>query len=117
MPERNSDATDPSGSNATTEPFVGYVSVEDNLAECVKIAIWNAIGEASHGVRVTVAGGIARLDGVVRNDAQRLSAEKASLGIDGIVSVEDHLTIDPTLTPSSSWRALLDEDQDPLACA
>ena len=105
MPERASDAKDALRSHVLTEPFVGNECVEDNLAECVKIAIWKAIGEASHNVRVTVVGGVARLDGVVRSDAQSLGAEGASLAID------------PKLTRSRSWRRLLDEDQDPLACA
>jgi osmotically-inducible protein OsmY len=73
--------------------FVGNRCLEDNIAECVKVAIYNAIGEAAHGVTVTVQRGVARLDGVVDHAAKRGAAAAAAITQPGIEAVDDRLSV------------------------
>jgi osmotically-inducible protein OsmY len=100
----------------TRKVFVGNQRLEDNLVECVKVAIWNAIGEPSHGVDVTVTGNSARLKGTVTTEAQRHAAAAAARRLPWIATVDNKLQVGP---PSilNDGPTPLDADQHRMTCA
>jgi hypothetical protein len=100
----------------TRKVFVGNECLEDNLVECVKVAIWNAIGEPSYGVDVTVIGNSARLEGTVATKAQRRAAGAAARGLPWVATVDNRLQIGPTSTRKDG-RDPLDADQHRMTCA
>jgi osmotically-inducible protein OsmY len=85
-----------------TEVFVGNRCIEDNTEEAAKVAIWKAIGDDSHGVKVTIKGTIASLEGIVRSEAQRAAAEAAALDLFCIEQVNNRLSIEPSATAATT---------------
>jgi hypothetical protein len=100
----------------TRKVFVGNERLEDNLVECVKVAIWNAIGEASHGVDVTVTGNSARLKGTVTTEAQRRAAAAAARRLPWVATVDNRLQVRPA-SILKNGPAPLDADQHRMTCA
>jgi osmotically-inducible protein OsmY len=100
----------------TRRVFVGNQCVEDNLAECVKVAIWNAIGDPSHGVAVTITGHSARLEGTVQTKAQRHAAEAAALSLPWVAMVDNRLDVGAASTLKDRQSAF-DADQHEPTCA
>lgn len=76
-----------------TQPFVGNESVDDNLAELAQVAMWNAIGAADRGVRVTVKDGVATLAGVLADKSQRKAVEQAVAAVPGIAGIRSAIRI------------------------
>jgi osmotically-inducible protein OsmY len=100
----------------TRRVFVGNRRIQDNLAECVKIAIWKAIGNPSHGIEVTVTGNSARLEGKVQTNVQRKAAAIAARTLPWITSVDNRLQVGH----ASALRRrgiVLDQDQGRFSCA
>jgi osmotically-inducible protein OsmY len=85
----------------TSEVFVGNRCIADNIAECVKVAIFNAIGAPAHGVTVTVDRGVARLEGFVGHETERSAAAIAAISQAGIEAVDDRLSV---MTPAQICR-------------
>lgn len=77
---------------ALSGAFVGNRCIDDNLAECVKLAIWKAVGTAGRGIKVEVTDGRAALSGEAMSVPARSGAVTATLGVPGIVSIEDRMT-------------------------
>jgi osmotically-inducible protein OsmY len=99
-----------SGSPTTRRVFVGNTCIDDNVAEIAKIAVWKAIGDASHGVAVVIAGNRARLEGAVSTLAERAAAEAAVLKLSCVQEVENRLKVDAKLARRLAHFA---PEQDP----
>ncbi len=78
---------------STREPFVGNISVDENLLECVQVALWSATQGKSHGISVSVENGDVVLSGTVVNEAERTACEQAVKAIDGVNSVTNELNV------------------------
>jgi hypothetical protein len=84
---------DGSAANMRAKPYVGNRCVDDNVAECVQVAIWKAIGEASQKVIVRVDKDTVQLGGSVDTEAQRHAAEVAAYSIASINMVVNQLEV------------------------
>lgn len=70
-------------------PFVGNLSVDDNIAEGVRVAIWSAIGERAHAIVASVAEGIVTLTGQYRSAAEQAAVHRAVSGVPGVHKLVD----------------------------
>ena len=71
-----------------TEPTIGHANVDDNIREWVLLSLWNAIGEARHGLDVAVQRGKVTLRGQLATGAQRDAAIRSvrrTQGVRGLV--------------------------------
>ena len=75
------------------EPFVGNRSVDDNIAECVQVALWGLSPGLRHRVQATIADGQVTLTGEVETSRQRGAAETAIFAIDGIVGITNFIKV------------------------
>ncbi len=83
-------------SDPAASPFVGNVTVEDNLAEAVEVALWTALGEASRDLTIGVRdGGIVELRGRLPAGSRTETALAAVRGLGGVSAVLDRLTVAP----------------------
>jgi len=71
----------------SSDPFVGNETVDDNLTECVQIALWNALGDLHGSVFPKVNNGVVTLSGAVTSAKHRDAAEAAASSIAGVVKV------------------------------
>lgn len=79
--------------DSTAEPFVGNETVDDNLGEAVRIALWNLTKGTHHAVDVSVANGVVTLRGDVEAGPQRTAIEAAITRIAGVRAVVNALEI------------------------
>jgi hypothetical protein len=98
------------GSPTMRRIFVGNTCIDDNVAEIAKIAVWKAIGDASHGVDVVIAGNAARLEGAVSTLAERAAAATAVLRLSCVGAVHNRLKVDAKLARRLAHVA---PEQDP----
>ena len=75
------------------EPFVGNHSVDDNLAECVQVALWGLDPGLRQRVQATIADGQVTLTGDVETSRQRGAAEAAIYAIEGIVGITNFIKV------------------------
>ena len=75
------------------EPFVGNRSVDENVAECVQVALWGLDPSLRQRVRASVVDGQVTLTGDVETSAQRGAAETAIFAIDGILSITNFIKV------------------------
>lgn len=94
---------------ARERPFVGNESVEDNLCECAKIAIWNAIGHAGSEVIVTAASGAIHVSGTIDTNAHRNAAIEAIRKV-----VKPTQVVDETAVSGASEPSLPGDDPAPV---
>ena len=78
------------------DPFVGNRSVDDNLGEAVRVALWAAIGDASHQLRVTVKDRTVTLTGTWPDRRRRSGGHAAIRAVPGVGPVRDTAVL---LTP------------------
>jgi hypothetical protein len=79
--------------DAKYDPFVGNETVDDNLSECVRIALWNALGDLHGSLEPVVNNGVVSLDGSVTLAAHRDAAETAARSIAGVVKVINRIAV------------------------
>lgn len=77
--------------DALHRPFVGNETIDDNLRESVKVAVWNVMGDRERGLDIKVAAGIAMLSGPVADRAEAAQVRKAAMSISGIADVVERL--------------------------
>lgn len=76
-----------------TQPLVGNESVDDNLAESARVAMWNAIGAADRTVTLTVEDGMVTLSGTLPSADQSRRLEAAVAAVPGITRVNNFVQI------------------------
>lgn len=74
-------------------PFVGNMSVDENLREILAIAIWNLLGARGHTIAISVTDGIVRLEGTVADSAEETALLKLARSHTGIRDVINGLEI------------------------
>lgn len=75
-------------------PFVGNVTVADNIREAVEVAIWTVLGRHDPAVTIDVVeGGAVGLGGVLPSHRHRREIVDAVRAINGVTSVLDHLEV------------------------
>lgn len=95
MSAHRPDPTDPSHSlphprspiDAMVDPFVGNVTADDNLFECVQVALWKALGDFHRGLGPEVRDGVVTLTGTLPSEAHRERALAAVQSLRGVRSV------------------------------
>jgi hypothetical protein len=88
--------------DALHRPFVGNETIDDNLRESVKVAIWNVMGDRERGLEITVTAGVATLSGPVVDRAEAALVRKAAMSISGIADVIERLV--PAGGPAKARR-------------
>lgn len=83
-------------------PFVGNQTIDDNLRESVKVAIWNIMGARERGLDIDVTAGVATLSGPVTDRTEAGLIRKAAMSISGIADVIDRLV--PAGAPAPALR-------------
>jgi hypothetical protein len=75
------------------EPFVGNVTVDDNLAEAAEVAVWNVLGRSDHRLDVGVDDGVVTLRGDVADHEQCRACERAVGAVKGVRRVESRIRV------------------------
>ncbi len=75
------------------EPFVGNISVDDNLRECVQVALWTATQGKPPEIVAEVDNGDVVLSGTVASEAARAGCEQKVREIAGVNSVTSQLDV------------------------
>ena len=73
------------------EPFVGNESVDDNIAEAVRVALWNATRGHRHGISVEVSDRLVSLAGNVTDEDESRRCEAAVEAVSGVLGVRNQL--------------------------
>lgn len=73
------------------DPFVGNETVDDNICEWAKLAVWNAI--PGHHLSVAVSDGVVTLAGAVEQLEQRRLAVAAAARVEGVRRVVDRIRV------------------------
>ena len=76
------------------DPFVGNESVDDNISEWAKLAIWNVLPRRSSTVSVKVANGAVTLSGVAHSSEQRRLIVEAVSKVQGVARVIDRIRLE-----------------------
>jgi hypothetical protein len=75
---------------------VGNDCVDDNIAECAQVALWNALKSARGRVKVSLAEGHATLSGRVRRTAEREAAELAIRALNCVNGITNDIVVEPS---------------------
>lgn len=73
------------------DPFVGNESADDNLAECVQVAVWNAAHGKCHELSVAAVQGHVTLSGAVETAQHIQDCEAAVRALPGVAQVVNNL--------------------------
>lgn len=85
-------------------PLVGNESVDDNIAECAQIAIWNVIGKRGRAVTLSVDQGVVTISGKLVT-GERRDAVIAAIGrLRGVRYVVDETIVPPHPNPAARSR-------------
>lgn len=84
------------------QPLVGNESVDDNLAEVARVAMWNAIGAADRTVDLAVEAGVVTLSGVLPSAGQNRRLEAAVAAVPGITRVNNFVQISSAMRRSQA---------------
>ncbi len=79
------------------QPLVGNESVDDNLAELLRVAMWNAIGTDDRTVDLAVRQGVVTLSGVLGSAALIKKLEAAVAAVPGIVQLRNLVQVSATM--------------------
>ena len=74
-----------------TQPFVGNDCLDDNVAECAQVALWNL--HLAAGVTAHVAAGHVTLEGDVSSAGEREAAERAVRALNCVTGVSNALHV------------------------
>ena len=88
-------------------PFVGNMSVDENLREILAIAIWNLLGARGHTIAISVTDGIVRLEGMVNDSAEETALLKLARSHTGIRDVINGLEIAGSEGTTQAGEALI----------
>ena len=89
------------------DPYVGNLTLDDNLAESAQIAAWRAIGGRCSCLTVSVLSGCVTLSGTVDSKADAERCEGAVRSVKGVRQVVNNLDWKPADAPA----ARLEPDQ------
>ncbi|GLQ56627.1 hypothetical protein GCM10010862_38860 [Devosia nitrariae] len=100
------------------EPFVGNTCADDNVAECVQLALWTTPGLPRGNVHGEVKDRRVTLTGTLASRQQRQAAEAAVRALDCVTKITNDIAIDPTLKQPPEAVDAIDTPPDiRVACA
>jgi len=76
----------------TDEPFVGNESIDENLEEAVRVALWNATDGRCEGIEAKVFGGSIVLSGTVGSADIASQCDEQVRAVAGVTSVNNLLS-------------------------
>ncbi|MBI4924084.1 MAG: BON domain-containing protein [Devosia nanyangense] len=88
----------------TLTPLVGNESVDDNIAECAQIAIWNVIGRRGRAITLTVDQGVVTIAGKLVTGEHRDEVIAAIGHLRGVRGVVDETIVPPHAKPAARSR-------------
>jgi len=71
------------------DPFVGNLSVDDNIREGVRVAIWSAVGERAKAITAEIADGVVTVTGHYADDTERQAVHRAVIAVPGVRRIVD----------------------------
>ena len=98
--------TPSSPTGVTTGPFVGNASVDDNIAEAVRVALWRLGAPMCGRVEATVADARVTLTGTVSSLEEIGAIESAVFAVDGIAGITNFVEVETKAAKEDAPAAL-----------
>lgn len=76
------------------DPFVGNLSVDDNIREGVRVAIWSAVGDRAKAITAEISEGVVAVSGRYANEAERAAVYRAIIAVPGVKRIVDRAVTD-----------------------
>jgi hypothetical protein len=98
--------TPSSAGGVTTAPFVGNISVDDNIAESVKVALWHLGAPVCGRIEAAVSDARVTLTGTVDSIEQIGAVESAVFAVDGIAGISNFVVVETQTAKGDAAAAL-----------
>jgi hypothetical protein len=94
------------------DPFVGNLSVDDNIREGVRVAIWSAIGDRAREIAAEITDGVVTVAGHYIDDAERAAVHRAIIAVPGVRRIVDRAV--PEVADESAAAPVVTYEATPL---